>query len=157
MALEIEGVSSVSSLAGYEILTEGRGSNAGTCLINLKDWADREQTVPEIIEALEEKAHHLGATIEYFEPPVVPGYGASSGLSFRLLDKTNTTDYQEFDQINKDFMAELAKRKELKGLFTFYAADYPQYKIEIDNQAACLLYTSPSPRDRQKSRMPSSA
>ncbi|OFC71719.1 efflux RND transporter permease subunit [Alteromonas confluentis] len=136
MALEIEGVSSVSSLAGYEILTEGRGSNAGTCLINLKDWADREQTVPEIIEALEEKAHHLGATIEYFEPPVVPGYGASSGLSFRLLDKTNTTDYQEFDQINKDFMAELAKRKELKGLFTFYAADYPQYKIEIDNQAA---------------------
>ena len=24
-------------------------------------------------------------------------------------------------------------------------------------RAACLLYTSPSPRDRQKSRMPSSA
>ncbi len=136
MALEIEGVSSVSSLAGYEILTEGRGSNAGTCLINLKDWADREQTIPEIIEELEEKAHHLGAVIEYFEPPVVPGYGASSGLSFRLLDKTNTTDYHEFDDINKDFMAELGKRKELKGLFTFYAADYPQYKIEIDNQAA---------------------
>ena len=26
-----------------------------------------------------------------------------------------------------------------------------------DRIAACLLYTSPSPRDRQKSRMPSSA
>ena len=26
-----------------------------------------------------------------------------------------------------------------------------------DTQQACLLYTSPSPRDRQKSRMPSSA
>ena len=25
------------------------------------------------------------------------------------------------------------------------------------NPSACLLYTSPSPRDRQKSRMPSSA
>jgi len=33
---EIDGVESVSSLAGYEIMTEGRGSNAGTCLINLK-------------------------------------------------------------------------------------------------------------------------
>lgn len=136
MALEIDGVSSVSSLAGYEILTEGRGSNAGTCLINLKDWGDREQSVREIIEELEAKAHHLGAVIEYFEPPVVPGYGASSGLSFRLLDKTNNTDYQEFDEINQDFMAELGKRKELKGLFTFYAANYPQLKIEIDNQAA---------------------
>ena len=27
----------------------------------------------------------------------------------------------------------------------------------IDNYNICLLYTSPSPRDRQKSRMPSSA
>ena len=27
----------------------------------------------------------------------------------------------------------------------------------IGNLSACLLYTSPSPRDRQKSRMPSSA
>ena len=26
-----------------------------------------------------------------------------------------------------------------------------------DNDKLCLLYTSPSPRDRQKSRMPSSA
>ena len=26
-----------------------------------------------------------------------------------------------------------------------------------DNDSACLLYTSPSPRDRQKPRMPSSA
>ena len=42
IAKKIEGVSSVTSLAGYEILTEGRGSNAGTCLINLKDWSDRK-------------------------------------------------------------------------------------------------------------------
>ena len=28
---------------------------------------------------------------------------------------------------------------------------------EIESNTACLLYTSPSPRDRQKSRMPSSA
>ena len=49
-----------------------------------------------------------------------------------------------------------------------------EYKMEVDDLAApddlkakllamtdtltaCLLYTSPSPRDRQKSRMPSSA
>jgi len=135
-AEEIEGISSVSSLAGYEILTEGRGSNAGTCLINLKDWSDREQSVHEIIEELEEKTKDFGAVIEYFEPPAVPGYGAASGLSFRLLDKTNGTDYHVFDNINQAFIANLAKRKELTGLFTFYAANYPQYEIEIDNKAA---------------------
>ena len=30
-------------------------------------------------------------------------------------------------------------------------------EIKIDLNKTCLLYTSPSPRDRQKSRMPSSA
>lgn len=74
--------------------------------------------------------------IEYFEPPAVPGYGAAGGLSLRLLDKTNGTDYHEFDRINQDFMAELGKRKELTGLFTFYAANYPQYELQIDNKLA---------------------
>lgn len=136
IAEKVDGVASVSSLAGYEILTEGRGSNAGTCLINLKDWSERKESVHEIIEELEEKTKNFGAVIEYFEPPPVPGYGAASGLALRLLDKTNGTDYHAFDKINQEFMAALAKRKELSGLFTFYAANYPQYELEFDNKAA---------------------
>lgn len=93
IADEIDGIQSVSSLAGYEILTEGRGSNAGTCLINLKDWSERHHSVHEIIEELEEKTRDIGAVIEYFEPPAVPGYGASDGFSLRLLDKSSTIDY----------------------------------------------------------------
>ncbi len=133
---EIDGVASVSALAGYEIMTEGRGSNAGTCLINLKPWADREHSVHEIIEQLEEETKNLGAVIEYFEPPAVPGFGSSGGFSLRLLDKTNDTDYHEFEKINNEFMDALKARKELTGLFTFFAADYPQYQLDIDNELA---------------------
>lgn len=136
IAEKIEGVQSVTSLAGYEVLTEGRGSNAGTCIINLKDWEDRKNNVHQIIEELEEKTKDFGAVVEYFEPPSVPGYGSSDGFSLRLLDKGEETDYQEFDRINKEFMAALKKRKELTGLFTFYAANYPQYHLEIDNNKA---------------------
>ncbi|KRB58516.1 efflux RND transporter permease subunit [Flavobacterium sp. Root186] len=133
---EVEGVESVSSLAGYEIMTEGRGSNAGTCLINLKSWSDRKHTVKEIMQELEEKSRDLGAVVEFFEPPAIPGFGSSGGFSMRLLDKTTSTNYQEFDKINKDFMAELRKRKELSGLFTFFAANYPQYELEFNNDLA---------------------
>ncbi|UGS22796.1 efflux RND transporter permease subunit [Flavobacterium channae] len=136
IAEHVEGVQSVSSLAGYEILTEGRGSNAGTCIINLKPWSERKNSVHEVIEELEKETKDFGAVIEYFEPPAVPGYGAAGGLSFRLLDKTNSGDYYSFDKINKQFMDDLGKRKELTGLFTFYAANYPQYEIIIDNQKA---------------------
>ena len=133
---EVKGIESVSSLAGYEIMTEGRGSNAGTCLINLKSWGDRDKNVKEIMEELEEKSKNLGATVEFFEPPAIPGFGTSGGFSMRLLDKNTDTDYSEFDKINKEFMANLAKRKELTGLFTFFAANYPQYELQIDNKLA---------------------
>lgn len=136
IAEEIEDIQSVTSLAGYEILTEGRGSNAGTCLINLKNWNDREHSVKEIIEELEEETHNLGAVVEFFEPPAVPGYGSSDGFSLRLLNKNSTIDYQEFDQLNNQFMEALKNRPELSGLFTFYAANYPQYELIIDNEKA---------------------
>lgn len=133
---ETEGVASVSSLAGYEIMTEGRGSNAGTCLINLKPWSEREHGVHEIMEELEEETKDLGAIIEYFEPPAVPGFGSSGGFSMRLLDKTNDTDYKAFEKVNDNFMNALRERKEITGLFTFFAANYPQYELKINNKAA---------------------
>src|SRR5918993_628787 len=136
IAEEVDGIQSVSSLAGYEILTEGRGSNAGTCIINLKDWSQRHHSVGEIVEDLEEKTQDMGAVIEFFEPPAVPGYGSSDGFSLRLLDKGATTDYQEFDKVNAQFMHDLSQRKELSGLFTFFAANYPQYELVIDNELA---------------------
>src|SRR5204862_3451506 len=55
VARELEEVRSVTSLAGYEVLTEGRGSNAGTCIINLRDWSERKRTAREIVQELEEK------------------------------------------------------------------------------------------------------
>ncbi|MFT4061156.1 MAG: efflux RND transporter permease subunit [Edaphocola sp.] len=137
IAKKVEGVQSVSALAGYEVLTEGRGSNAGTCIINLKDWNDRKHTVKEVIEELEQKSKDIpGATIEFFGPPAVPGYGAAGGFSLRLLDETNTGDYKELEKVNDEFMAALYKRKELTGLFTFFSANYPQYELIIDNDAA---------------------
>ena len=41
-------------------------------------------------------------------------------------------------------------------LLTAYDEEKEQVGIEVISYT-CLLYTSPSPRDRQKSRMPSSA
>jgi HAE1 family hydrophobic/amphiphilic exporter-1 len=137
IAGRIDGIQSVSALAGYEVLTEGTGSNSGTCLINLKDWAKRKHSAEEIIRELEEKAKDIpGATIEFFQPPAVPGYGAAGGFDLRLLDKTGSGDYKKMETVNREFVAALAKRKELTALFTFYSASYPQYMLKIDNEIA---------------------
>lgn len=134
---KIPEIQSVASYAGYEILTEGRGSNAGTIMINLKPWEERGKTVKDIIEELKEWVKDFpGATIEFFEPPSVPGYGNAGGFALQLLDKTNTGDYKQLEKVTNDFMDELRKRKEITGLFTFYSANYPQYEIIIDNNLA---------------------
>jgi hydrophobic/amphiphilic exporter-1 (mainly G- bacteria), HAE1 family len=137
VAKKIEGVESVSSLAGFEILTQGRGSNSGTILINMKPWDKRHHTAKEIIAELEEKVKDIpGAAIEFFDPPAVPGYGAAGGIALQLLDKNNTIDYERLGDVTEKFMADLEKRKELTSLFTFYRTDYPQYELIIDNQLA---------------------
>ncbi len=137
LAKDVPGVANVSTLAGYEVLTEGRGSNAGTCLLDLKPWSERKESIAEIIENLEKKAHEIpGATIEFFEPPAVPGYGAAGGFQLQLLDKTNTGDYKALEKVNEEFMSKLKKRPELAGLFTFFSAKYPQYELKIDNELA---------------------
>ncbi|HEX8015620.1 MAG TPA: efflux RND transporter permease subunit, partial [Flavobacterium sp.] len=133
----IDGVKSVSSLAGYEILTEGTGSNAGTCLINLRDWNDRKESVQEIMMELEEKSKDIpGANIEFFQPPAVPGYGAAGGFELRLLDKTGTSDFKKLEEVNKEFVEELNKRPELTNVFSFFSASFPQYMMKVDNDLA---------------------
>ncbi|PRP96114.1 efflux RND transporter permease subunit [Enhygromyxa salina] len=139
IAKQVEGVASVTSVAGYEILTEGRGSNAGTAIINLKDWSEREQTAREIIEQLERETHEItDVKLEFFEPPAIPGFGAAGGFSVRVLDKTqsSTADYQRLGEVTEEFMAALSERPEVQNLFTFYASDYPQYEIVINNDVA---------------------
>src|SRR5664279_3857458 len=137
IAKSIDGVNSVSSLAGYEVLTEGRGSNAGTCLINLKPWSKRKLTSKQIITELEHACSTMSnVKLEFFEPPAVPGFGAAGGFSTRVLDKTNTMNYKQLGEVTDKFMEALAKRKEVKGLFTFFASNYPQYEVVIDNDVA---------------------
>ena len=135
----IKGVRSVTSIAGYEVLTEGRGSNAGTAIINLDDWSERAETSSEIIEHLEKKTREMtNVKVEFFQPPAIPGFGAAGGIALRVLDQTqsSTPDYKLLGEINDKFIAALEKRKEVGSLFTFYASDYPQYEVVINNDVA---------------------
>ena len=56
-----------------------------------------------------------------------------------------TSSYHERASLQRD-----------KTLYKFIWVQIGTLTLEIDH-IPCLLYTSPSPRDRQKSRMPSSA
>ena len=73
------------------------------------------------------------------------------GLSFQVFA-------QQQDPIEESLQEEASSSNYIRDdLFVFlHAGPGRNYRI-LGSVGACLLYTSPSPRDRQKSRMPSSA
>lgn len=133
----IPSIESVSSLAGTNILSDGTGATFGTCLINLKDWNEREESVDDVMAQLTAKTKYIkDAMIEFFPPPAVPGYGNASGFELRLLDKTGDNDYNKMEKITKQFMNDLRDRPEIKNVFTIYDASFPQYVLHVDQDKA---------------------
>jgi len=130
---DIEAIESVSSLAGTNILSDGTGATYGTCLINLKNWDERKESVDEIIAQSVEKTNHIkDAKIEFFPPPAVPGYGNASGFELRLLDKTGNGDFKQMERVVKQFIIDLKARPEIASAFTIFDASYPQYLLHVD-------------------------
>lgn len=137
IAQEMPEISSVSSLSGFSVLSEGVGSVYGMNLINLKNWSDRELSDQQIISSLQKKTENIkDANIEFFTPPPVPGYGNSSGFELRLLDKTGKGNASELQQVSDDFVKKLNERPEIENAFTTYNAKFPQFLLHIDGDKA---------------------
>lgn len=133
----MEEVSTVSSLAGFSTLSEGTGAIYGMNLISLKNWSERDNSDAEIIEKLAEKTRHIkDATIEFFRPPPVPGYGNSSGFELRLLNRSGSDEIGDLQEVTNDFVAELNKRSEITNAFTTFDATFPQFMLDIDEDRA---------------------
>lgn len=133
IAQPLEGIESVSTLSGTNILSDGTGATYGTVLINLKPWDERNFSVDELIPLLEDKTKHInGAQIEFFPPPAVPGYGNASGFELRLLDKTGSGDFKKMEEAVRQFITDLKSQPEIASAFTIFDASYPQYTLHID-------------------------
>jgi len=140
VASELAEVESVSSLAGYSILSDGTGAVYGMNLISLKNWEARKASDKDIIQLLEEKTRYIkDASVEFFTPPPVPGYGNSSGFEMRLLDKTGSDDLGKLQKVADTFVEELNKRPEISNAFTTFNAAFPQFVLHIDGDKAAKI------------------
>ena len=130
-------VENVSTLAGYSLMSDISGASYGMAMINLKMWEDRTETVNELIKKLHEKTKHVtDATIEFFAPPTVPGFGNASGFEMRLLDKNRGNSLDETAKVTQDFIEAMRKDKVIGSAFTSFDPNFPQYLIHVDQEMA---------------------
>ncbi len=136
LAAKVEGVESVTTLAGYSLTNEIAGASYGMGMINLKPWSDRKKSADEIIQELTRQTTSItDARIEIFSPPTVPGFGNTSGFELRLLSRGND-NMQEASDVTSKFMQEIEKTPEVNNVFTSFDASFPQYLIHIDYDMA---------------------
>ena len=91
---------------------------------------------------------------------------ALSTKAFFIEDKDKREDYQRILRVDGSKAAQDYIAENIPGLSTKYEAPEANFKLieppaktlnELLPFLSCLLYTSPSPRDKRQSRMPSSA
>ena len=117
-----------------------------------------EQIVCEFLNQIKKKEIELNQTVKLFENL----FGRS--LDIKLLNKnqSNATEFDSFE-LQTYFFQEFWLTYQAKiNQFSVYGNGNKIFRnferqVTLLNINTCLLYTSPSPRDRQKSRMPSSA
>jgi len=136
-ANKMDAVESVSTLAGYSLVNEVAGASYGMGMINLKPWEERKASVNELMAQLSQKVKHItDASIEFFPPSTVPGFGNASGFELRVLDKTGTGKLEQTAKVTNDFIAALKQRPEIASAFTSFDPSFPQYMIHVDQERA---------------------
>ena len=132
--------------AGYGMIA-GQGTSYGMCIIRLKDWderPDKEDAVNAVINQIYARTADIkDAQLFAVAPPMISGYGTSTGFSMNLQDKTggNLTD---FYNVYLQFIAALNQRPEIARAYSTFNINFPQYMVDIDAAKAKRAGVSPS-------------
>ena len=90
----------------------------------------------------------FGRKVIYRDPSILQSTGKSGKIVFKVcINRRGVISYLEINELESTITDKEILRGAIRSM--------QKYKFEPDN--SCLLYTSPSPRDRTRSRMPSSA
>lgn len=137
--LPFKEIESISTLAGYSLMTETEGASYGMGMINLKPWSERENTVNELLEIYADRTSHIkDAEIQFFLPPTVPGFGNASGFELRLQDKT-AGDFHEFAEVANHLVDKLNEDPRIQGVTSGFNPNFPQYLLKVDLAKAAKL------------------
>ena len=111
--------------------------------VALKPWDerkdDKDQLYGVIAQIQQRVADIKEARIIPIAPPAVNGLGATGGFTFELLQTTSTDNIQQFEQVARNFVAEVNKRPEMAMAYTFFNARTPSYRVDVDREQAKKL------------------
>jgi hydrophobe/amphiphile efflux-1 (HAE1) family protein len=141
--LDTDGVSDVVAISGFNFLTGANQSNAAAEFAVLKPWAERgpHQTASQLVNQVRPKLLALPEAIALsFDPPSIPGLGATGGFEFQVEDLTGRGPHA-LNEVTQALIAEARKQPEINPhqVFSTFSTSTPQYIYDLDRTKAKLL------------------
>lgn len=125
----------VITFAGMDILSNSNRTSAAVTFVPLKDW--KERTTPEL-DARNLTRTFMGMGMQEkdgvmisFNPPPITGMSTTGGFEAFIQNRSGATAQQMAAKV-QEFLAAAAKRPELAGMQTTFAANVPQYFVDLD-------------------------
>lgn len=124
----------ISSVSGYGMIA-GQGSSYGMLILSLKNWSERENKEDAVPALLAEIQHRTAdvkdAQVFAMAPPMIAGYGVTSGFEMHMQDR-NDRDVSEFFDVTQGFIAKLNERPEIGIVYSTFNPYFPQYIVDVD-------------------------
>ncbi len=133
-------------VAGYGMIA-GQGSSYGMCIIKLKDWSERTEKGDDVQSVIGQiygrTADIKDAQIFAVAPPMISGYGTSTGFSMHLQDQAGG-ELTDFYNVYLQFIGALNQRPEIARAYSTFNINFPQYMVDIDAAKAKRAGISPT-------------
>ena len=134
---DVPGISHILKVSGYDVLSSGTKSNAGTLFVCLDKWDERTTDDLSIMSIIRNSnilgLKHNEAQIMGILPPSLPGLGMVGGWSMQLQDVTGHTD-KELDTLLKEILLAANQRPELEMVYSTFSIDSPICKYDVDRE-----------------------
>jgi len=127
----MDAIDSRLTISGFGIIS-GAGSSYGFGVAKLKPWDGRDKSVNEVIAELQQKTASIKeADIAFFAPPVISGFGNTSGFTVNVQDLTSG-ELSDLEAASKKVQGALFQRPEVQYAASYFSTNYPQYEVNVD-------------------------
>lgn len=136
--MEISQIENFNKVAGFG-MGSGSGASHGMFIVKLRHWDERpgkENSVDAISADIYRRTAHIkNAKIFVFSPPMISGYGTGNSFELYLQDRSGK-GVGALSQVTNDFLMKLNSRPEVQMAYTSFSAEFPQYRVDVD-EAQC--------------------
>src|SRR5215831_3842169 len=142
MVRPIPGVQGIISVVGFNFIDYLASSNQAFFVIRMKPYEERtdpSQTVDAVIARLRPQLGAIqGAIVFPFNLPPILGLGSTGGFQYALEALLGQSP-SDIAAVMRGLLVTANQQPELAGVFSTFAADTPQIRLDIDRDKAQVL------------------